>query len=244
MIRLVVLFGLLLAGAPSNWAQSAEKNCAAPDGFLHTDGSLPRTAKALREKKAIKIVVIGGNSTSGKANSRPELAFPWRAADELMRRHPGVPIEVVIHSHSGMIAARKLDIVTGPVVKAKPTLVVWQTGTVDAVKSTDVEQFSIALGEGVDVLLASDADVVLMDPQYSPTTAAMINFLPYRNEVDQVAMTRRAVVFRRHDLMRYWVEQGVFTFGEGSKEAMRDEADRAHGCIGRLLADLIEANAR
>jgi acyl-CoA thioesterase I len=243
MIRLVALLGLLLAVAPGTCAAAAE-TCAAPDGFLNTDGHLPRTAQALREKRPIKIVVIGGNSTSGKANSKPELAFPWRAVDELQRRHPGVPIDVQIHAHSGMVAARKLDIVTGPVIKSKPTLVVWQTGTVDAVQGTDVEQFSIALGDGVDALLASEADVLLMDPQYSPVTAAMINFLPYRNQVDQVAMTRRAVVFRRHDLMRYWVEQGVFTFGEGSKQAMRDEADRAHACIGRLLADLIEANAR
>jgi acyl-CoA thioesterase I len=86
--------------------------------------------------------------------------------------------------------------------------------------------------------------VLLMDPQYSPVTAAMINFGPYREQVEQVAMVRKAVVFQRHELMRYWVDQGVFSFAENTKEAMRAEADRVHACIGLLLADLIEARAR
>jgi hypothetical protein len=243
MIRLVAMLGLLLAVALA--ARSAiAADCPAPDGFLVSEGQLYHTAKALKAKTPLKIVVIGGNSTSGKANSKTEMAFPWRLADELKRRHPGAPVEVTTHAHSGIIAARKLDLIAGPVMQAKPTLVVWQTGTVDAVKGTDVEQFGIALGEGVDAMLTAGTDVLLMDPQYSPMTAAMINFSPYREQVEQVAMTRRAVVFQRHDLMRYWVDQGTFSFAENTKDAMRAEADRVHACIGQLLADLIEARTR
>jgi hypothetical protein len=243
MNRLVALLGLLLAVASTARPATAGP-CPTPDGFFNGEGQLYQTAKTLKGKKALKIVVIGGNSTSGKANSKTEMAFPWRLAEELKRRHPGAPIEVATHAHSGIVASRKLDLIAGPVIQAKPTLVIWQTGTADAVKGTDVEQFSIALAEGVDALLAAGTDVLLMDPQYSPMTAAMINFGPYREQVEQVAMVRKAVVFQRHELMRYWVEQGTFTFAETTKDAMRAEADRVHACIGQLLADLIEARTR
>lgn len=243
MIRLVALLGLLLAVASTAYPASA-RPCPTPDDFFESEGQLYHTAKALKDKQPLKIVVVGGNSTSGKANTRTELAFPGRLAAELRRRHPEAPIEVTTHTHAGVVTARKLELITGPVIKAKPTLVVWQTGTADAVKGTDVEQFSNSLGEGVDAMLAAGIDVLLMDPQYSPMTAALINFSPYRNEVEQVAMTRRAVVFQRHELMRYWVDQGVFSFAENTKEAMRAEADQVHACIGQLLADLIEARTR
>jgi hypothetical protein len=240
MIRLVALLGLLLAVASTAVAGP----CPTPDGFLEGEGQLYHTAKALKGNQPLKIVVVGGNSTSGKANTRTELAFPGRLEAELKRRHPEAPIEVTIHTHVGVVTARKLELITGPVIQAKPTLVVWQAGTADAVKGTDVEQFSVSLAEGVDAMQGAGIDVLLMDPQYSPMTAALINFSPYRSEVEQVAMTRRTVVFQRHELMRYWVEQGVFSFAESSKEAMRAEADRVHACIGRLLADLIAARTR
>lgn len=243
MIRLVALLGLLLAAA-STASPTRAGDCPTPAGFFAGEGQLAHTTKALRQRTPVKIVVIGGNSTSGKANSKTEMAFPWRLAEELKRRHPGATVDVATHTHAGIVAARRLELISGPVILAKPTLVIWQTGTADAVKGTDVEQFSLALAEGVDALLGAGADVLLMDPQYSPMTAAMINFGPYRTQVEQVAMVRRAVVFQRHDLMRYWVDQGVFSFAEASKEAMRAEADRVHDCIGRLLADMIEARTR
>jgi hypothetical protein len=243
MTRFVALIGLLLAGVPAARSASLDP-CRPPEGFLDAEGQLVNTAAALKHKRPLKIVVVGGSSTSGKANSTKDMAFPWRMVEELKRRHPDAAIELMVHMLTGVITVRRLDMVSGPVMKEKPTLVIWQTATADAVKGTDVEQFSLALGEGVDALLAAGSDVVLMDQQYSPMTAAMINFLPYRNQVDQVAMTRQAVIFKRHDLMRYWVEQGVFAFGEGTKEALRDEADRAHACIGRLLAELIDAKVR
>ena len=53
---------------------------------------------------------------------------------------------------------------------AKPALVVWQTGTVDAMQSVDPDQFSAALDQGINIARSAGADVVLVNAQYSPRT--------------------------------------------------------------------------
>ena len=57
---------------------------------------------------------------------------------------------------------------------AKPALVVWQTGTVDAMQSIDTDQFRAALDQGINIAHSAGADVVLINAQYSPRTDSMI----------------------------------------------------------------------
>ena len=58
-------------------------------------------------------------------------------------------------------------------VAAKPDLVVWQTGTVDAMQSIDTIN-SAAPRPGINIAHSADADVVLVNAQYSPRTELMI----------------------------------------------------------------------
>lgn len=239
MIRLLLLFAMLLAVPVA--ALAAGPNCPAPDDFLAAEGKLKRVSGAIKGGQPVRIIVVGGPSASGKANSSTAMAFPARLAEELRQRLPKVTVEVSTETQTGVVALRRIDTINKRVMPAKPTLVIWQTGTADAIHGSDVDQFSATLSEGIEMLQAAGSDVLLMDPQFSPITAALINFTPYRAQIDQVAMTRRVPVFHRHDLMRFWVEQGLFTFGEASNEKMRAEADAAHVCIGRLLAEMIVA---
>jgi hypothetical protein len=52
----------------------------------------------------------------------------------------------------------------------KPDLVVWQTGTIDAIRRVEPEEFRSALDEGIETLQNSGTDVILMNMQYSPRT--------------------------------------------------------------------------
>src|SRR3954469_8440759 len=69
----------------------------------------------------------------------------------------------------------------------QPTLVIWQTGTVDAIRSIDPDEFRSAVGEGVVALQKAGADVVLMNLQYSPRTETMISVPPYLDNLRVVA---------------------------------------------------------
>ncbi len=69
----------------------------------------------------------------------------------------------------------------------KPDLVIWQTGTTDAIRRIDPDIFKSALEEGVERLHKGGTDVILMNMQYSPRTETMIAVGPYADVMRVVA---------------------------------------------------------
>ncbi len=86
----------------------------------------------------------------------------------------------------------------------KPTLVIWQTGTYDAMRSIDPEDFRGGGGRGVVALKEAGADVVLMNLQYSPRTETMISAPPYLDSMRVVAQQYDTPLFDRFAIMRHW----------------------------------------
>jgi hypothetical protein len=119
----------------------------------------------------------------------------------------------------------------------KPNLVIWQSGTVDAIKGIDPEDFRLTLDEGVEELQAGGADVVLMNMQYSPRTESMIAVHAYADGMRLVSQQREVPLFDRFAIMRQWSELGVFDFFAATRRL--ETAARIHDCIAQLLADLI-----
>jgi hypothetical protein len=124
----------------------------------------------------------------------------------------------------------------------KPTLVVWQTGTVDAVRSVDPEDFRTAVDEGVVALQEAGADVILMNPQYSPRTETMISVPPYLDNMRVVAQRHEVPLFDRFAIMRHWAESGEFDLFSAFHGV--ELAKRVHNCIGVALAQFVIDAAR
>src|SRR6266571_3358200 len=85
-----------------------------------------------------------------------------------------------------------------------PTLVIWQTGTVDAIRSIDPDDFRGAVTEGVTALQTAGTDVVLMNLQYSPRTETMISVPPYLDNMRVVAQQHDVPLFDRFAIMHQW----------------------------------------
>jgi hypothetical protein len=123
----------------------------------------------------------------------------------------------------------------------KPTLVIWQTGTVDAMRSVDPDDFRTAVDEGVVALRDAGADTVLVNPQYSPRTESMISASAYLDNMRVVAQEHEVPLFDRFALMQKWSEAGDFDLftpvhGVGL-------AKQVHSCLGRALSEFIIASA-
>ena len=119
----------------------------------------------------------------------------------------------------------------------KPTLVIWQTGTVDAVRSVDPDDFRAAVDEGVVALQEAGADVILMNPQYSPRTETMISAPPYLDSMRVVAQQHDVPLFDRFEIMRHWAESGEFDLFSAVHGV--ELAQRVHNCLGRALAQFV-----
>jgi hypothetical protein len=121
-------------------------------------------------------------------------------------------------------------------------LVVWQTGTVEAMRRLDPEEFRSQLDEGVETLHDGGSDVVLVNMQYSPRTESMIAVGPYADNMRWVAQQREVPLFDRLAIMRHWSDMGAFDLYAATKDFTM--ARRVHDCIGRALAAQIIDAAR
>jgi hypothetical protein len=123
-----------------------------------------------------------------------------------------------------------------------PALVIWQAGTVDALRGVEPEDFRNSLDEGLDTIAAAGADVVMMNMQYSPRTESMLSVAPFADVMHWVAEQRGVSLFDRLGIMRYWSDEGTFDlYAATTGYAM---ARRVHECIGRALASQIINAAR
>jgi hypothetical protein len=144
-----------------------------------------------------------------------------------------VSVELQVKKTAGEVAGG-----LGKLLEAKkPTLVIWQTGTVDAMRSIDPDDFRAAVSEGVAALQNAGADVVLMNLQYSPRTETMISATPYLDNMRVVAQQHDVPLFDRFAVMRNWHDQGDFDLFSTSHGI--DLAKRVHDCLGRALSQFV-----
>lgn len=190
--------------------------------------------------KNLSILVIGtGSSQLGGAAQN---AYPARLQAALNRLLPGVAVTVASDVAQRRTADTMVKAFPPALAAAKPDLVLWQTATVDAIQAVDPEQFSQALDKGVRLARAAGADVIFINPQYSPRTEYVIALGTYVENMRWVAVQQEVPVFDRFNLMKAWYERGTFDLYSTTKKL--DMAGLVHDCLGRLLADLIVEAAK
>lgn len=218
------------------WAApaAAVPTCAVPDSLLATDNDLVHVMSALKHKRRLDVTVIGTGSSTLPGPDGPRYAYPARLQQALRARLPGRQIRVVAHVVPRQTTAEMVAALRQILADDKPALVIWQAGTFDAVKGIDPDSFSASLEAGVQAIVATGADVILLDMQYSPRTDSLLNISAYADVMHWVAQAHDTPLFDRLAIMRYWNEEGAFDLYAATKNS--DMARRVHDCIGRALA--------
>jgi len=227
-----VMAAIMVAGGAR---AQAPGNCDVPGYLLFGDTELKRVGTAVKDQKRLNIVVIG--TTSSNLAGSGAKAYPARLEARLRARLPGVAIEVKTIIKPRQTVAEMRAGLEAVVKDLKPNLVIWQTGTVDAMRGIDPETFREELQDGVEALQAGGADVILMNMQYSPRTESMIALSAYVDNMRVVARDRDAPLFDRLEIMRHWSEAGAFDLYAATKNPAM--AESVHDCIGRALASMI-----
>ena len=232
LLVLACLTGLL-AAQPLR-AEDAPKSCDVPDNLLATESALPKTADAIKAGKLDILVVGSRSSTIIGADSS---AYPARLQAALQTAMPKLNVSLSVEIQVKKTAEEAATTFPQLVEAKKPTLVIWQTGTVDAMRSIDPEDFRSAVDEGVVALQKSGADVVLINPQYSLRTETMISVPPYIDNIRVVAQEHEVPVFDRFGIMHHWNDEGDFDLFSTTHGI--DLAKRVHDCLGRALSKFI-----
>lgn len=220
--------------------------CRVPEELVRADSPLPRVAEAIEKDEPIRIVVLGTMSSAGTGAGVTAIyqSYPEKFREELSRRHARAPVTLVNLAQRGWTAIDMAAAIEAKVIPLKPTVVIWQTGSVEAVRGLDVNLMGEAIGSGITLLHENHSDVVLIEPQYNPHATAIINFEPYAKYMRRIADSLDVILFNRHDIMKHWVEAGVVKFDDSSRVMQRLNADQVHGCLGSLLADIVDRAAR
>jgi hypothetical protein len=235
----LMLLACFLSAAPAR-AEDAARNCDVPAYLLATESSLPKVAEAIKKGSPLDILVVGSRSST--INASDGTAYPGRLQALLKEKLPKVPVNVSVELQIKKTAEEVAPGLVKLVEAKKPTLVIWQTGTYDAIRSIDPDDFRSAVDEGVAALQNAGTDVILLNLQYSPRTETMTSAPPYLDNMRVVAQQHDVPLFDRFAIMRHWNESGDFDLFSTSHGI--DLAKRVHDCLGRALSKFVIDAAR
>lgn len=237
MIVVMALAAALLIGP----ARAIEPNaCDVPGYLLFGESELKRVAAAVKERRHLEIAVIG--TASSILPGSGVTAYPARLEAALRARLPGVTVNVTSLAKPRQSAGEMVQNIKKLLSDLKPDLVIWQSGTVDAMRVIELDKFGAALDQGIERITAAGADVILMNMQYSPRTESMIAVDLYLDSMRAAAREHEVPLFDRFAIMRNWSDNGAFDlYTATTNPAM---AEKVHDCIGRTLASLVIDAAR
>jgi lysophospholipase L1-like esterase len=212
--------------------------CLPPKRGAKSMGSLPHVAGKLAAGKPVVIVAFGSSSTQGYGSSSPEFNYPNRLAAQLHRTYPSADITVLNHGVGGEDAPEMIKRLQTSVIDAKPDLVIWQVGTNAVLRNLDPSETADMVEDGVARIQAAGADLVLVDPQYSPrvtehaeSASKMVKLL------NKVAELRHVGIFPRFEVMRQWHDQQALPIDSFVISDGLHMNDWGYACFAQLLGD-------
>lgn len=213
--------------------------CGVPPEFRDYGGRLPAAARAI-EARRLTLLVLGSASGEGRSGtSAPEAAWPHRLVAQLQQRVPGLEVTLRLKAERGSTTAAQFAMLREALARERIDLVVWQTGTVEAVNGADPQDMAEALENGITALRAARADLVLMDQQFSRFLRANSQIDAYRDTMRLIATGNGVPLLRRYDLMQLWAERDKLDLERTTRGQLAETADKVHDCLGRALALLV-----
>ena len=207
---------------------------------------LPHAQGALRPGGSLLVLAIGAAS-AGATNAAAGAAavpanpasLPVQVAHALEAAVHGLHVPVTMLGGHGLTAGQMLQLLQAELPRKPYRLVLWQTGTVEAVDDMPPGDFYQALADGAAAAAAAGADLVLIDPQYSRFLEGNANLEPYLQAMQAAGTLPGVMLFHRFDTMRSWAEAGALDLEYTAKADRPAVAARLHACLGQALARML-----
>src|SRR3984893_15417180 len=230
IIALVTVVALIDGAAGA----APKDRCDVPDSFLSSENDLANVTNAVKAHQRLDISVIGTGSSALSGPDGVRYAYPARLEQALKQQLQGIAIKVTAHVQPRATTAELAKGGQKILAEDKPWLVIWQTGTADAINGVAPEDFRTSLDDGIAAIENGGGNVILMNMQYSPRTDSMLDVSTLADVMHIVAQQHSALLFDRLGIMRNWNDSGTFDLYTATKNY--DMARRVHDCIGPALA--------
>ncbi len=261
-VLIALLAAASICGRPT---VAAADPCDAPDDAAGVVAPLHHVAAVLKPGSTFNVLAVGSASlfgpdmmsqavSGGSTMSPPpsevirtalsESSFPQQMAKALEAAVPGLTVSVAVRGGRGLSAADLLRLLQDNLGHDQYQLVIWQTGTVEAVRNTPPSEFAEVLTDGASTVKEAGADLVVVDPQYSRFLQTNTNIEPYQQALEQIGAVPGVLLFHRFDLMRDWVNAGQIDLERTPKADRKHAVEQLHACLGVHLARLVLNSAR
>ena len=262
--RAVLAAMLICLAAP---VAIAADRCAAPDDLTSSPASLPQLAPSLKPGGTLDVLTVGsatvfspteslqpgtvtgqalglGNGPRTSELMPSSAAFPMQMARDIEQAIPGLKVSVTVKGGRGMLAAEMLGIIRTELAAHHYQLVIWQTGTVEAVRNVPAGEFYQTLSDGSTAIADAGADLVLVDPQFSRFLHANTDLTAYDQALQQIAGQPGVLLFHRFELMRYWSGEGQIDLERTPRGQRVKTVEALHACLGAVLAHMVVVSAK
>ena len=236
---------VMLAATVAAWAQRANgqdkpalapvpKECLAPAAAVVAGLPLPNIAVALKERKKITILAIGGTSASLRGPvSGGHYAIVERFLESTFK---GLDVVVVHRGVSGELASHAAERIRIEVALTGADLLLWQLGTADALARVPPAEFHESVSQTIAWLKRHKIDVVLVGLRYARSMANDAHYQAIRAAIQAVGKEHNVLRIGRYDaeetLARIRAEQGV-TISEA------EVTEVGYSCMAEHLARAI-----
>ena len=250
-----LLLGLILlpliAACPGPVRAQAVLACDTPEDLTTPADPLPHVAAALG-KNSLDILALGSGSTVGDAGGStgaafafraPGASYPYKMLEALQAMRPGKRFQLTVKGGRSMTADSMLPMLQEELAAKHYDLVLWQTGTVEAVHGLRPESLRNVLMEGVEAVAKTQTDLVLIDPQFSRFLRANADLSPYETVLQQVAGNPGVTLFHRMDLTQTWVGNGQIDLERVGKDQRDKTIGLLNTCLGQALARFVLTGA-
>jgi hypothetical protein len=250
---LLLILPLCLATiAPVRAETDIAATCEMPADLTTPAAPLTAVAAALATKGSVNILALGSGSTVGETgnSSGPALAvktpgasFPYRMLDVLQVARKSAQVQLTVKGGRNLTAEDMLPILQQELATHHYDLVLWQVGTVEAVRGLRPETLYGVLQDGVAAANDAHADIILIDPQFSHFLRANTDLGPYEGVLEQISGLPGVSLFHRFDLTQLWAANGQVDL----ERVGRDQRDKTvallNTCLGHALAQYVLTGA-
>lgn len=231
-----VLLVLLFTSHVGVAAPPNTEACGIAPQFLTPTKPLEALKAAISAQRAVTILAVGSGATAGGGSVQAGNAYPNHMLAVLRAALPHSEVTLTVRGGRGLTALDMLPLIETDVKQTVPVLVLWQTGTVDAIKAMRVDRMRQALRAGLAAIHAAGGDLVMIDPQFTRALRANTELEPYESELQQVGVMPGATLFHRFELTRGWALEGRIDPERAPKETREAVLNELNACVGDALA--------
>lgn len=207
---------------------------AALDSGASVSAPLANVARALEQRRKIKVLVLGQSAVLGRVGGRNYTELVEKYLESVVK---GLDVEIIHRGIAGELARDSGERLKMEVGLVGADIVLWQVGTADALAQVPVEDFRTSVIETLDWLKEHSVDVVLIGLRYFKKMQDDQHYQALRKSLRAIAMERSLL-----RVGRYEATEALTQIRQHAAAAADSEpAELPHQCMAEQIARAITA---